>query len=99
MADASIALDDCGAITLSGDLVFATVGALLETGSRLVQQQPQAVVDLSAVVRCDSAGLALLIEWVALATANEGRLKFRSPPEALLDIARISHVEALLPRV
>jgi phospholipid transport system transporter-binding protein len=97
VTEAAVAQSDAGVISLSGDLVFATVGSLLPVGSRLVRAQPESVVDLSAVARCDSAGLALLLEWVELATTAGGRLSFRSLPDALLDIARLSNVETLLP--
>ena len=96
MAEAAVELQQDGTVALTGDLVFATVGGLLEAGIPIVRQQPRAVVDLSAVARCDSAGLALLLEWVAFASAQGGGLKFRSLPEALLAIARLSNAETLL---
>ena len=99
MSGTTLIRDDGGVISLSGDLLFSSVGQVLSEGNRLVRACPDAVVDLSAVARCDSAALALLLEWMELANAAGGQLKFRALPEALLDIARLSNVETLLPTV
>lgn len=51
-------------------------------------------IDLSGITHSDSAGLALLVEWLRHARNQSVRLVFLNLPEQLREIARIS---ALLP--
>jgi ABC-type transporter Mla MlaB component len=43
-----------------------------------------------------SAGLALLVDWLANARAHHKTLHYAQPPPALLALARLSDVERLL---
>jgi phospholipid transport system transporter-binding protein len=53
-------------------------------------------VDCSAIAHSDSAGLAVLLDWMAV-MRREGRpLRFVSLPPGLLAVARISGVEEML---
>ncbi|RYZ59182.1 MAG: STAS domain-containing protein, partial [Proteobacteria bacterium] len=52
--------------------------------------------DLGGVDAVDSAGLALLIGWLADAKRTGGTLRYTGIPDRLLAIARISEVDALL---
>ncbi len=82
--------------TLKGDLVFATVmQALAETG-KLFDSGSSWQIDLAGVRAADSAALALMLEWAARARARQGYLRFEHPPEAILDLARVSHIDGLL---
>lgn len=82
---------------LSGDLVFASVGALLDQAAPLFAAVPDPVVDLASVDHCDSAGLVLLLEWVARAAQAGRSIRFVNLPEDLIGIARLSNAETLLP--
>lgn len=53
-------------------------------------------VDLSAVERSDSSALAFLLEIKARARASNVTVEFKSPPAALLTLARLSGVSVLL---
>ncbi len=53
-------------------------------------------IDLSGVVRADSAGLALMLEWVHWAKNTAREIRFRNIPDQILSIARISEVEDIL---
>jgi len=44
----------------------------------------------------DSAGLALLIDWLAIARARSCQLHYEKPGATLLALARLSEVEPLL---
>ena len=55
-------------------------------------------IDLAGVTRCDSAAVALLLEWVRVAERRGARLAFRNLPASLAAIASISDVDQLLPR-
>jgi phospholipid transport system transporter-binding protein len=54
-----------GLFRVSGELGFGTVLGLLEQSRGLFAQAGESIeIELSAVERVDSAGLALLIEWM-----------------------------------
>ena len=74
-----------------GELTFATVSGLLTGGPKVDPTKP-AVVDLSGLTRGDSAGLSLLVEWVAMARASGGVLQYTGLPE---NFARLVHVTGL----
>lgn len=87
-----------GRFALAGELGFGTVTALLDEGARAFAAHPAVEVDLAAVTRCDSAGVALLLEWVRGVEGRRARIAFRNLPAGLLAIASISDVDELLPR-
>jgi ABC-type transporter Mla MlaB component len=86
-----------GRFELGGDLVFETVPGLLAAGDAALAAQARAEVDLAAVGRIDSAGLALLLEWTLAARAAGRALGYRNAPGALAALAGLAEVEALLP--
>ena len=59
----------------------------------------QVVFDFSVLTNVDSAGLAWLIEQLALAQQRDLQLQIRQAPAQLLSLARVSAVADLLPRV
>jgi len=52
--------------------------------------------DLAGIPEVDSAGLALLIDWLASARACGCQLRYVKPGKTLLALARLSEVEPLL---
>jgi phospholipid transport system transporter-binding protein len=87
-----------GRFELSGDLSFQTAAAALEESKGLFSGHAAIEIDLAGVTRADSAGLALLLEWVNWAHRSDRRLRFRNLPAQILCIAEISEVEDMLPR-
>jgi phospholipid transport system transporter-binding protein len=86
-----------GTYRLQAPLQFGTVPRLLRSGLALIAAvQGELTLDLSAVPAADSAGLALLIEWLASARAAGKRLRYVQAPQALVALARLSDVEPLL---
>jgi phospholipid transport system transporter-binding protein len=81
---------------VTGPVTFATAGALLEAGRSLFVGHTAIAVDLRGVSRVDSAGLALLLEWMRQAKADRRTMTFTGLPDKLLAIARISGVDGLL---
>jgi phospholipid transport system transporter-binding protein len=84
---------------VEGVLDFATVGPLATEGGRLIADGRAEEIDLGAVVQANSAGLALLLEWVAFARQRQAPLRFRNLPESLLRIAELTNLGRLLPIV
>jgi phospholipid transport system transporter-binding protein len=87
-----------GRFELSGELSFHTAAAALDESKELFSGHATIEIDLGAVTRADSAGLALLLEWVNWAHRSDRRLRFRNLPAQILCIAEISEVEDMLPR-
>ncbi len=67
--------------------------------SRRCRTAVTAVIDLRDVSDVDSAGLAVLIEWLAQARARGTRLEFTNLPPALRSLAKLSGVEFLFPEL
>ena len=86
-----------GNFLVKGCLTFATVGAALEAGEKLFAGHPHIELDLSGVDGTDSAGLALLVEWIGWARREKHHLKFRHIPKQVFALAHISEVDTLLP--
>jgi len=93
---------DEGTFLLSGELSFASVPALLRESQRLLSQQVDAVganavtIDLRGVSRTDSAGLALLVEWMRSFRAQGVTISFLNMPVQMLALARLSGLEGVL---
>jgi phospholipid transport system transporter-binding protein len=90
-------LDSCH-YHICGELNFASVTALLAASrSHFNSAQGAIDIDLSAVSRADSAGLALLLEWMRMAATAGIDISYHNLPEQLMTIARASNLEQVLP--
>jgi len=86
-----------GRYRVAADLTFGTVTALRPQGlAALAQSDGGLVLVLDAVGQVDSAGLALLIDWLAAARAAGRELRYEQLPPAVRALARLSDVEDLL---
>jgi phospholipid transport system transporter-binding protein len=79
-----------------GSLEFATVARLLPLGTAAIEGGHAAVIDLGGVTDSDSAGLALLIEWLSVAMEGKRSLHYENMPAQLRQLAGLSEVEELL---
>ncbi|MGB6450693.1 MAG: STAS domain-containing protein [Steroidobacteraceae bacterium] len=81
-----------------GPLTFATARRALDAGLGALARARGASIamDCGEVGASDSAGLAVLIEWLAWARRNGRELRFSNVPEAICAIARICEIEGLL---
>ena len=93
---ASFEVQDHDRSLVSGSLDFNTVGRLLPVGSEAIGRGRATVLDLAGVTASDSAGLALLIEWLSVARASRRSLNYENVPLQLQQLARLSEVEELL---
>jgi phospholipid transport system transporter-binding protein len=85
-----------GRVRVVGSLGFSTVNALLPRGSDLIGRGQAAVMDLAGVTDSDSAGLALLIEWLSVAHGAGRSLRYDNVPSQVNQLARLSEVEELI---
>jgi phospholipid transport system transporter-binding protein len=87
-----------GRLVVTGELTFATardarhVGTLVLEGSRA----PNVVIDCAGVTRADSAGLAVLLDWLAWGRRKSRPVRLENLPASLVAIAKISEVDGLL---
>jgi phospholipid transport system transporter-binding protein len=86
-----------GQYRLTGDLDFASVVPLVLEGERVFAASPRVRIDLQGVGQANSAGLALLLEWVEQAKRRDRHLELVNLPESLARIARITNLAGLLP--
>ena len=83
---------------LSGRLDDISVPPLLKQNQALFEQDSGTAVrlDLSQVNHVNSAGLALLIDWLRSARKEKLELKFENPSEQLVSLARFGGVAEML---
>ncbi len=98
MADFSLEDLGDGQFALTGEMTFDTAERILVASEEPFENHTRIEVDLSGVTRSDSAGLALLLEWVTWANHTVREIRFRDMPERVLAIARTTEVEELLTR-
>ncbi|WP_206609501.1 STAS domain-containing protein [Thiohalobacter thiocyanaticus] len=97
MSQARIRPEGDARLRVEGDLSFYSVPALQEQAAPLFAAAAELDVDLSGVERADSAGLALLIEWMREARRLDKPLRLLNMPAQMLDIARVSSLDEILP--
>ena len=87
-----------GRFALRGDMTFDTAERILRASEEPFEEHTQIEVDLSGVKRADSAGLALLLEWITWANHTVREICFVDMPERVLAIAKTTEVDSLLNR-
>jgi len=87
-----------GCFAVSGEMTFDTAEKILRASEARFEEHTQIEVDLSDITISDSAGLALLLEWVTWANHSVREIRFSGMPEKILAIARTTEVEPLLTR-
>ena len=85
-----------GRLRASGQLDFETAAEALRAGLAYIGRGRPWTVDLSGVTSGDSAGIAVLVEWLSVAAAGGAALAFEAVPAQMLAIARISDLEDLI---
>ena len=84
---------DDGKVILQGALNFETVPAVYQKSRALFRKTDALRIDLKDVSLCDSAGLALLVDWLRLAKQHQVKISFEHLPPQLIAIAKVSGVE------
>ena len=97
MNEAVIQRASDGRLLLSGELDFTTVTRVNGEALTLLEDADSIRVDLQGIVRSDSAGLALLVEWMRAARRLGKPIQFLNIPQQMLAIARVSGLDEVLP--
>jgi phospholipid transport system transporter-binding protein len=98
MTDYSIENQGDGRFAVNGSMSFRTAGRMLRETEVMFEEHTRIEVDLSGVEHTDSAGLALLLEWITWANHTVREIRFVEMPEKIGAIARTTEVEHLLKR-
>jgi len=86
-----------GKFAVRGDLTFATARRAREQGLQAFSaREGDMEVDCTGIGASDSAGLAVLLDWLAFAHRNGKTMRFTGVPPEIRAVARISEVEDLL---
>jgi phospholipid transport system transporter-binding protein len=85
-----------GRLEASGELGYASAAQALRAGLALIPHGGLCTVDLSRVTEADSAGLGVLVEWLATAKSRGSEIRYECIPAQILAVARISDLESLL---
>ena len=86
-----------GQFRISGDLDYQTIPQVLKSSQSMFAGQKSLTIDLSEVNRSNSAGLALLIEWMRFARSEGCSIRFLNIPEQMHQVAQLCGVEEQLP--
>ncbi len=81
---------------VSGALTFETVPGLYRNSSSWFTGTGDLTIDLAQVERTDSAGLALLIEWLRRARVANRTLRFANIPAQVQTLIRINGLQDAL---
>ena len=87
-----------GKIQVRGALTFATARRARAAAAKLLLERggPALEVDCSAVTASDSAGLAVLLDWLTLGKRQGRAVHFTNLPAPIRAVAQISDVESFL---
>lgn len=85
-----------GHFRLVGELNFSSVPDLLGHSRELFAGAGEVRVSLEAVARVDSAGVALLVDWLRESTRRGRSIAFSEIPPQMLALAQVCGVDELL---
>ncbi|MBI5039665.1 MAG: STAS domain-containing protein [Gammaproteobacteria bacterium] len=97
MSDAAVRRGADDRLVVEGELDFTTVARLREAAKPLLGVGADVRVDLQGITRSDSAGLALLVDWMRAAQRLGKPIQFLNIPPQMLAIARVSSLDQVLP--
>ena len=87
-----------GSLVAAGELSFATARAACIAGARAVRAAatPTVTIDCGGVTRADSAGVAVLVEWLRVGRKAGREVRYVNLPSTVVAIARLSELDSLL---
>ena len=85
-----------GRLVASGAMNYDSAAEALRAGLALIPRGQACTIDLARVREADSAGLAVLVEWLATARRRETTIRYEGVPAQILAVARLSDLDDLL---
>lgn len=90
MSSLTIVDQGAGVFQVQGDLTFGTIDKQIVKSFGFLKTASTVTIDLSQVANTDSAGLALMIEWIKMSRQYNTTLNFKNIPEQLRKLAKLS---------
>ncbi|MBS3964963.1 MAG: STAS domain-containing protein [Methylomonas sp.] len=90
MARLTLTEQSPGLFTVEGNLTFATIDQQTLTSFKFLKGIDTICIDLARVGTTDSAGLALMIEWIKHSRKIRAQLRFKNVPDQLMALAKLS---------
>ena len=91
MSENGIITRDNGVFEVTGQLTFQSVPQFLaQTDKWLHGGTGKATIDMHGVTLADSAGLALLLEWLQLSRSAQRDIVFTNMPDQMRDLIRVN---------
>lgn len=81
---------------VAGVLDFTTARLALDSVAPHIESNASLDIDLAGVTQSNSAGLALIIEWLACARRAEHTVTFHHIPDGLRQLAGVCEVDGLI---
>jgi phospholipid transport system transporter-binding protein len=92
-----VAIQGEGMLAVSGVLTFDTIPDVLNQSAPWIDKPGGPIsIDLQEAKRADSAGLALLVEWLRRAKIKGRGLRFVNVPEQVRSLIRVNGLEEAL---
>jgi len=95
MQNIEISSPERGRYLLKGNLIFNTINKTVLNTLDFKQAPSSITIDLQQVGEIDSAGLALLIEWIKFARTYQTKLYFDNIPMQLTALAKLSYISEI----
>jgi len=92
-ASPSFTRQDDGCYQVHGNLGFDTVVSLHKQVDIMRHDAPEVRIDLQSVGRVDSAGLALMLDWVEQAAASHKTIRWLNIPDQMTRLIRVNRLE------
>ncbi len=84
---------------VSGELDFSNVMSLYRKSLPQLEAREKLVFDFSQVKTSDSAGLALIIEWIKFAAVHNKSIQFNHVSSDMMSIAKAAGLDHFIPQV
>jgi anti-anti-sigma factor len=96
--DVRVHEDGRAAVTVAGEIDFATHRSLLGALTDLIEQgRPRIVLDLGKVSFCDSTGLGVMVQIRQRVVGGGGWLRLAAPTEPVRRALEITNLDRLIP--
>ncbi len=96
MTALTVTMQADGLVILDGDLTFATINKKTVKLIDFKAVGQEVIIDFSKINQSDSAGLALIIEWLKNAKTAQKICKLHHLPTQLLTLAQLSGFDMAL---
>jgi len=82
-----------GLFSVDSDLTFQSIDGYASKSFSFLRVGKEVTIDLAKVANADSAGLALMVEWIKYARSQRMQIHFKDIPEQLLALAKLSGLD------